>query len=104
MSAHTVWFWVEKFKSGRVNVHNDAEIGKLREVRNENYGVNLRPWSKWTVNSDKKLSVNKPRITSRKTAFRLQKRHLAGTCTAHIPPCKFSKYFTKFFKIQFEIF
>ncbi len=59
----------------------------------------LRPWSKWTANSDKKLNVNKPCVTSRKTAFRLQKRHLAGTCIVHISPCKFSKCFTKFFKI-----
>ncbi len=37
----------------------------------------LRPWSSWTANSDKKyielngaaLNVNKPGVTSRKTAF-----------------------------------
>ncbi len=66
------------------------------------------PWSKWTANSDKKLNVNKPCMTSQKTVFRLQKWHLAGTCTVHIPLCKFSKYFTKFnsnfFEIIFEMF
>ncbi len=31
---------------------------------------NLCPWSSWTVNSDKKLNVNKSCVTSRKTAFR----------------------------------
>ncbi len=31
---------------------------------------NLRPWSSWTANSDKKLNVNKPCVTSRKIAFR----------------------------------
>ncbi len=30
----------------------------------------LRQWSSWTGNSDKKLNVNKPYVTSRKTAFR----------------------------------
>ncbi len=30
----------------------------------------LRPWSSWTANSDKKLNVNKPCVTSRKRAFR----------------------------------
>ncbi len=46
----------------------------------------LRPWSKWTANSDKELNVNKLCMTSQKTAFRLQKRHLAGTFTVHILP------------------
>ncbi len=32
--------------------------------------INLRPWSSWTANSDKKPNVNKPCVTSRKTAFR----------------------------------
>ncbi len=32
-------------------------------------------WSKWPVNSDKKLNVNKPCMTSRKTTFRLQRWH-----------------------------
>ncbi len=62
-------------------------------------GITFRPWSRWTANSDKKLNVNKPSLTSRKTAFRLQKWNLAGICALHIPSCKFSKYFTKFFKI-----
>ncbi len=30
----------------------------------------LRPWSSWTANSDKKLNVNKPCVTSQKPAFR----------------------------------
>ncbi len=37
----------------------------------------LRPWNSWTANADKKymelngaaLNVNKPRVTSRQTAF-----------------------------------
>ncbi len=29
----------------------------------------LRPWSLWTANSDKKLNVNKPCVTSQKTVF-----------------------------------
>ncbi len=29
----------------------------------------VRPWSSWTADSDKKLNVNKPYVTSRKTAF-----------------------------------
>ncbi len=33
----------------------------------------LQPWSKWTANSDKKLNVDKPCMTSRKTAFRFLK-------------------------------
>ncbi len=33
----------------------------------------LRPWSKWTANSEKKLNVNKPCMTSRKTVFRFLK-------------------------------
>ncbi len=33
------------------------------------FRFNLRPWSNWTANSDKKLNVNKPYMTSRKTAF-----------------------------------
>ncbi len=39
----------------------------------------LRPWSSWTANSDKKLNVNKPCVTSWKTAFR-----------------KFAKFFVNF--------
>ncbi len=35
--------------------------------------VELRPWSKWTANKDKELNVNKPCMTSRKTAFRFLK-------------------------------
>ncbi len=32
--------------------------------------LDLRPWSSWTANSDKKLNVNKPCVTSRITALR----------------------------------
>ncbi len=32
------------------------------------YYSDLRPWSSWTANSDKKLNVYKPCVTSRKTA------------------------------------
>ncbi len=32
-------------------------------------GKSVRPWSLWTANSDKKLNVNKPYMSSRKTAF-----------------------------------
>ncbi len=31
--------------------------------------MHLRPWSNWTANSNKKLNVNKPYMTSRKTAL-----------------------------------
>ncbi len=61
--------------------------GRIFEVHAANARLNgphLRPWSEWTANNDKKLNVNKPCLTSRKTAFRLPKRHLAGTCTVHI--------------------
>ncbi len=45
--------------------------------REYSVGVELRPWTSWTANSDKKymelsgaaLNVNKPCVTSRKTAF-----------------------------------
>ncbi len=37
---------------------------------NEYIAPELQSWSSWTANSDKKLNVNKPRVTSRKTAFR----------------------------------
>ncbi len=33
-------------------------------------GHHLRPWCSWISNSDKKLNVNKPCVTCRKTAFR----------------------------------
>ncbi len=36
MLAHTVLFWIEKINSGHVNMHNDAQIGRLREVRDDN--------------------------------------------------------------------
>ncbi len=36
MSACTVQFWVEKFKSGCVNVHSDVRIKRKREVMDDN--------------------------------------------------------------------
>ncbi len=36
MPAHTVQFWVKKFKSSRVNVKDDMRIGRQREVKDNN--------------------------------------------------------------------
>ncbi len=54
----------------------DILITKLRVANAKLYATplalrtcDLQPWSSWTDNSDKKLNVNKPCVTSRKTAF-----------------------------------
>ncbi len=68
---------VERFCFGKNN--EGIEVGPLFSdiaERNNDYsdtldfGRGLRLWSSWTANSDKKLNVNKPCATSRKTVFR----------------------------------
>ncbi len=67
----------------KLNSHNYSSIyvRMLENVTNIRYspilGHSLRPWSKWTANSDKKyielngaaLNVKKPCVNSQKTAF-----------------------------------
>ncbi len=36
MPAHAVWFWDEKFESDSVNMHDDAWIGRPREMWDNN--------------------------------------------------------------------
>ncbi len=55
----------------------DEEILNTSPVHVHSECQNLRPWSSWTANSDKEymelnlvtFNVNKPCVTSRKTAF-----------------------------------
>ncbi len=64
LEDHTLFFWMD----------GERQISQLK-----NFCVrqNLRPWSSWTANDDKKytglnraaLNVNKPCVTSWKTAF-----------------------------------
>ncbi len=65
-TATTMWVVLQKLPQ-LSNTYFSQALNKLE--KNYFHGFILRPWSSWTANSDKKLNVNKPCMTSRKTAF-----------------------------------
>ncbi len=58
------------FKQTWPNWRNHASHARTFYRNRPINGADLRPWSSWTANSDKKLNVNKLCSTSQKTTFR----------------------------------
>ncbi len=69
---------------------SDVKIARTKKLKT------LQLWNRLHTGGKGAKAPTQPIATAKTAPCR--------NCTVHIPPCKFSKYFTKFFKIYIEIF